>query len=95
MQFTGLGSIGSVMVNTTSNSGFPIEYWADRLLEKLIQVSDSAIPEIKDQANAFKAQIRPAILFYMSQAVNSDRTTLAAKLKESGHIDVAEFIHKL
>jgi hypothetical protein len=95
MQFTSFGGIGPVTVNTTSNGGFPVEYWAERLLEKLIQVSDSAIPEIKDQANAFKEQIRPAILFYMRQSIKSDRTTLAAKMKESGHNDVAEIIVKL
>lgn len=95
MQILSSGGIGPVVVNTTSNGGFPVEYWADRLLEKIIQVSDSAIPEIRDQANAFKAQLRPAIIYYMQQSVNSDRTTLAARLKESGHIDVAEYIHKL
>lgn len=95
MQTFGSGDIGSVIVNTTSNGGFPVEYWADRLLEKIIQVSDTAIPEIRDQANAFKAQLRPAIIYYMQQSVKSDRTTVAAFLKQSGHIDVAEYIHKI
>lgn len=87
--------LGPVVVSTTSNGGFPVEYWADRLLEKIIHISDSAVPEIRDQANAFKAQLKPAIVHYMKQSINSDRTTLAAKLKETGHNDVAEIIGRL
>lgn len=94
MSFAMMG-LGPVVVNTTTNGGFPVEYWADRLLEKIIHVSDSAVPEIRDQANAFRAQLKPAIVYYMQQSINSDRTTLAAKLKETGHNDVAEIIGRL
>jgi len=93
--FNSSSELGSVYVETTNNRGFTAEEWAERLLAKIIHIADSTPPEIKEQARAFREAMRPVIVYYMKQAINSDRTTLAAILKESGHIDVAEYIHKL
>lgn len=90
-----LTGIGPVFVETTSNRGFSAEEWTERLLKKIIHISDTAPPEIKEQAIAFRDAIRPAILFYMTQAINSDRTTVAAKLREAGHANVADLIGRL
>lgn len=73
-------ALGQFSVGTTNNGGFPVDYWADRLLEKIIFISENAPPGIKEQALAYRDQLRPAILHYMEQAVRSDRTTLASKL---------------
>jgi hypothetical protein len=93
--FDSSGSLGSVYVETTSGRGFTAEEWTERLLAKLIHIADTTPPAIKDQAIAFRDAMRPVILYYMKQAINSDRTTLAAKLREAGHNDVADFINKL
>jgi len=84
-----------VFVETTSGRGSTAEEWTERLLNKLIHIADTAPPEIKEQAIAFRDAMRPVILYYIKQAINSDRTTLAAKLKEAGHDNVADFIHKI
>jgi len=89
------GSLGSVYVETTQNRGFTAEEWTERLLNKIIHIADTAPPEIKEQAMAFRDEIRPAIVYYMKQAINSDRVTLAAKLKETSHNDVADLIGRL
>ncbi len=93
--FDSSGSLGSVYVETTNGRGFSAEEWADRLLKKIIHIADTTPPEIKDQAVAFREAMRPAIVHYMKQAINSDRTTLANKLRDAGHIDVAELIRRL
>ena len=93
--FETMSGLGSVYVETTNNRGFTAEEWTERLLNKIIQIADTAPPAIKDQAIAFRESIRPAILQYMKQAIKSDRTTLAAKLKETGHNDVADLIGRL
>lgn len=93
--FTGSSELGSVFVQTTSNRGFTAEEWAERLLAKIIHIADTTPPEIKEQAQAFREAMRPVIVYYMKQAINSDRTTLAAKLRESGHGDVADIIGRL
>lgn len=93
--FETMMGLGPVMVETTSGRGFTPEEWTERLLNKLIHIADTAPPAIKDQAIAFRDAMRPAIVHYMKQAINSDRTTLTAKLKEAGHNDVADLIGRL
>ncbi len=91
----GFGTIGSFMVRTTQERGFTVEEIAEDLLNKLLFISSEAHPAIKEQAEAFKDQIRPAIIHYMKQAVRSDRTTLAAEFSKQGHLDMAEIIRRL
>lgn len=95
MQSTANFDIGNISVETISGRGFPPEVWADRLLNKIIHVADSAPPAIRDQAIAFREAIRPAIVRYMNEAINSDRTTLRCKLTEAGHTEVANIIGTL
>jgi hypothetical protein len=91
----GFGAIGQFMVRTTHERGFSVEEIAEDLLNKLIFISSEAHPVIRDQAEAFRNQIRPAIIHYMKQAVRSDRTTLAAEFSKQGHHDMAEIIRRL
>lgn len=91
----GFGSVGPFIVKTTHERGFTVEEIAEDLLNKLIFISGESHPAIREQAIAFKDRIRPAIIYYMKQAVRSDRTTLAAQLSKQGHTDMAEIIRKL
>ena len=91
----GFGDVGGFTVKTTTDRGFTVEEIAENLLDKLIYISNNAPQPIKDQAVAFRDQIRPAIIHYMRQAVKSDRTTLAAQLSKQGHHDMAEIIRRL
>jgi hypothetical protein len=93
--FDSTGSLGSVFVETTNGRGFSAEEWTERLLAKLIHIADTTPPAIKDQAIAFRDAMRPVILYYMKQAINSDRTTVAGKLREAGHSDMADLIGRL
>jgi hypothetical protein len=91
----GFGAVGSFIVRTTHERGFTVEEVAEDLLNKLIFISSESHPAIREQAIAFKDQIRPVIVHYMKQAVRSDRTTLAAQLSKEGHTYMAEIIRKL
>ena len=51
-----------------------------------------ANPLIKEQAEAFKVHIRLVLIRYLKQAVKSDRTTLANKLREAGHSELIKTI---
>jgi len=44
--------VGSVNVVATENKGLSPEYWTERILERLISISDSADPMVKAQADA-------------------------------------------
>ena len=46
---------GTVGVQTTENKGLSPEYWTDRIVERLVSISDTADPMVKAQAEAFRA----------------------------------------
>jgi|TARA_A100000171_G_C2001305_1_gene81955 hypothetical protein len=88
-------TMGQVTVQTTNNKGLSPEYWTDRIMERLIAVSDNADPMVKAQADAFKQNIQAVVLLYMKQAISSDRATVAGLLEKQGHKDMAEIIRRL
>jgi hypothetical protein len=85
---------GDVAVLTTEGRGFTPDEIADRALAKIMYVSKDANPLIRDQAEAFKESIRETLVFYLKQAVQSDRTTLANRLREAGHSDLIKILEK-
>ena len=84
-----------VQVHTTSGRGFTPEEVAVRCADKLMYVSDSAPPAIRDQAQAFRQQIEKVVAIYMREAIASDRTTVYNTLKTAGHADLAELIRRI
>ena len=96
MNFEGVTlSPGIVEVQTTQHRGFTPEEVADRCLTKLLSVSDTAPPAIRDQAIAYKEHMRAVLVFYMNEAVQSDRTTVNNALLDAGQKDLAELIRRL
>ena len=87
--------VGSVNVHTTQNRGFTPEEIAERCLDKIVSVADTALPEVQAQAQAFKDHIRAVLVFYMKEAVQSDRTTVNNALLNAGHKELAELIGRL
>jgi dsDNA-binding SOS-regulon protein len=84
-----------VEVQTTNNRGWTPEELADRALDKLLHVSKDADEQLRAQALVFKEQIRQVLVFYMKQAIKSDRTTVCAELEKQGHKELANIIRKL
>jgi len=82
-------------VVTTENRGFTPDEVAERCIEKLISVSDTAHPAIRDQAKAYKKQMEKVVAFYMREAIRSDRTTVYNAIKDAGHPELAEAIRRL
>ena len=83
---------GQVSVLTTNNRGFMPEEIAERALDKIIYVGGNSHPAIRDQAEAFRENIRKVLVFYMKEAINSDRTTIAARLREAGHPELIKLL---
>jgi len=92
---SGNSDVGSVFFQTTSGRGFTPEEVAERCLNKIIAVSEDANPIIREQADAFKNHIRAVLVFYMKQAISSDRTTVYNALLDAGQKDLAETIRRL
>ena len=87
--------VGDVKVQTTNNKGLSPEYWTERIIERLISISDNADPMVKAQAEAFKDNMTQVVLLYMKQAIASDRSTVAGLLEKQGHKDMADIIRRL
>ena len=86
-----LGNI-NFEVHTTSGRGHTTEELADFAMNKIMYVSKDANPLIKEQAEAFRGYIRQVLVQYLNKAVESDRTTLANKLREAGHSDLVKLL---
>jgi hypothetical protein len=84
-----------VGVRTTDNRGFTPNELAEQCTQKLISVSDSAHPGIRDQARAYSKHIEALVAHYMRQAIRSDRTTVYNTLRDAGHPELAELIRRL
>ena len=88
-------SVGSVQVHTTSGRGATPEEVAARCADKLVLVADSAPPEIRDQARAYKREMTGVIAHYMREAIASDRTTVYNALNAAGQPGLADLIRRL
>jgi hypothetical protein len=86
------GAVGSVMVQTTDNRGFTPEEIADRALDKIMYVGSQTHPAIRDQAEAFRENIRKVIVFYMHEAIRSHNVTLVSKFKQAGHPELTAIL---
>jgi len=84
-----------VGIHTTSGRGFTPEEVASRCADKLMYISNSAPPEIRDQAIAYKAHIEKVVAHYMKEAIASHGTTIYNALNNAGRPDLAELIRRL
>jgi len=76
---------GDVLIQSTSGRGFTPEELAEQALDKIVYVGSKSHPVIREQAEAFKNNLRLVLVQYLHQAVRSDRTTIANRLREAGH----------
>lgn len=81
-----------VSVATTSDRGFTPEEVAERALDKIISVGDNSHYAVREQAIAFREQIRGVLVFYLREAIQSDRTTIANRLRQAGHPDLVDLL---
>ena len=86
--------LGTIEVYTTEYGGHPVEFWAERCVDRIIHVSEDAPEQVQVQVKQFKDNIKKVIEQYMQNAIKSDRITLNNKLQELGFGDVAEVIRK-
>jgi hypothetical protein len=84
-----------VGVRTTEGRGFTPEELAEQCVSKILSVSDTAPPAIRDQARAFGKEIEKLVTIYLKQAIRSDRTTVYNALNDAGHPGLAELIRRL
>jgi hypothetical protein len=85
-------SAGSVFVHTTQARGWTPEELASRAADKIIYVGDQSHPAVQVQARAFKESVKQVVAFYLKEAVEQDRATIAVRLREAGHPDLVHLL---
>ena len=86
-----LGGSG-ITIATTEGRGFTPEEIAERALDKIISVGSQSHPTIRDQAEAFRAQIKQVLIFYLHEAVKSHKVTLANKFTKAGYSELISIL---
>lgn len=84
-----------VDVVTTSDGGHPIDFWAKRAAERIMSVSETAHPAIREQAVAFKNQIETVILHYVKEAVKDNNSMISKTLTDAGYPQLADLFRRL
>lgn len=84
--------LSGVSVATTEQRGWTVDELAQRAADKIIFVGDQSHPAIQAQARAFKDRVQHVVSFYLREAVEQDRSTIATRLREAGH---PELVHLL
>ena len=88
-------SVGNIEVLTTDNKGHSIEEVAQMAADRILYIADEAPPPIRDQAIEFKNSLKQTLVYYMRQAVEQDRATICAKLRQHGYSDLADNLRSL
>jgi 1-acyl-sn-glycerol-3-phosphate acyltransferase len=86
---------GFATVVATEGRGLNPKELSDLTIAKVIRISSTANPVIKQQAEAFKEQLEAILVRAFKQAQMSERTTLYNLFKNQGHEDMAEIIKRL
>jgi len=88
----GGAKLGEIKATLVSGRGFTPEEVAEQALNKIISVGGNCHPVIRDQAEAFKNEIRGVLVHYMKQAVRSNHTTLANRFRAAGHPELVKLL---
>ena len=86
--------LGEIKAMNVSGRGFTPEELAESALDKIIYVGSNSHPAIRDQAEAFKQQIRSVLISYGRQCINSHGTTLANRFRDAGHPELIKLLEK-
>jgi len=89
---TGTLEAGTVMVHKVDHRGFSPEELAEQALNRIIYIGDQSHPVIRDQAEAFRNQVRGVLVSYMKRAVESRNTTLINRFTEAGHPELIKLL---
>ena len=86
---------GFVTVVASNNGGLSADQISDMATNKIIAVSETAPEPIRQQAQAFSDNVRNVVHYHIELARKEERATIAHKLREAGHPDLADAIRRL
>lgn len=88
---TGLGAI-KIFIGKP-NSNMSPEFWAERAVDRILQIATTAHPDVRAQAQAFREQIMRVITGAVASAV-SERKARDAMLAGRKDSEIAQIIRE-
>jgi hypothetical protein len=86
--------LGTVKAMGVSGRGFTPEELAENALDRIIAISATADPVIRQQAEAFREHIRAVLISYGNQCIRSHHTTLNNRFRDAGHPELTKLLEK-
>ena len=86
---------GSVNVMTSDEGGLKTEQIVELAMDKIMKVSDTAPPVIRDQAEAFQNHLRVVLYQYMELARREERASIANKMNKAGNSEMADLVRRI
>ncbi len=87
--------IGSVNVMTSNEGGLSSEQLTELAMDKLIRVSDTAPPVIKEQAQVFRDTLQKVIYHHIELARREERATIAHRMSKVGQKEMADLVRRI
>lgn len=87
--------VGGINVFTSDEGGHTSEQIVDLAMDKIMTVSDSAPPAIKDQAQAFQNNLRHLLFQYVELARREERATIVHRLQKAGNSEIADLVRRI
>lgn len=66
--------LGNATVKIVNGRTMTAEEWADIAIDKIIHVADTAIPEVREPALAFKNKVWAILVEYIRKAVQEEKS---------------------
>ena len=90
-----VAQVGNVNVSTSDNGGLSDEQIAELVLDKICMVSNTAPEPIRQQAFAYKENIRKILIDYVGLAKKEERASIVNILSKNGGNDLANLIRRM
>ena len=84
--------LGEIKAMGVSGRGFTPEELAENALDRIISISSSADPVIRQQAEAFREHLRAVLISYGRQCIRSNHTTISNRLRDAGHPELTQLL---
>jgi len=84
--------LGQIKAMRVSGRGFTPEELVENALDRIISISASADPVIRQQAEAFREHIRMVLVSYGHQCIRSHGTTLTNRFRDAGHPELTKLL---
>ena len=90
-----MGTLLQPIVKTSKDGGLSMQDLTEACVSKILSVSETAPPEIREQAKFFKNQLYETVKLHVLQAMESEREKCVQTCIKGGHDEVANILRRL